>query len=102
MNISKAPLMVARLRADPVIQDMVARNAFQAAGSAEMIFDMNEMSDDYRRVMVERWCQTHATGFWRWRVNARRGYAVLDLLVVEFERAADATACCRWLRSRGW
>ena len=102
MNISKVPPMVARLRADPFVQEMISRNTFEVMGFADMVLDMNRMSDDYRRIVVERWCQAHATGRWRRRVIARRGHALMDKIVLEFERAADATVLRRWLTARGW
>ena len=102
MNISNVPHMVARLRADPIVQEMVERNAFEAEAAVDVILDLNEMSDDYRRILVEGWCQTHATGRWCRRVVQRRGHALLDKIVLEFEHVADAIALRGWLMARGW
>ena len=101
-NIQGIRRMIARLRANPEFQAMLARNDFQAKGSATMTLDMNRMPDDYRRIVVERWCQGGATRRWRRRVIERRGHALLDKIVIEFEHAADATALGNWLQARGW
>lgn len=101
-NIRGIRRMVARLRSDPHVQAMLVRNDFQARGSATMTLDMNKMQDDYRRIVVERWCQARASGHWRRCVVERRGHAILDKIIVEFEHAADATALRDWLQARGW
>jgi len=101
-NIQSIRRMVARMRANPEIQEILARNAFAVAGTATMILNMNRRSEDYRHRVAFQWCEAHAAGRWRRRISERRGNAVLDKVVFEFESTADATALQNWLRARGW
>ena len=94
--------MVARLRADPGIQAMIARSTFVAAAAVTLVLDLNSRAQDYRHRVAFQWCDARATGRWRRRVVERRGHAVLDRVIFEFEVQSDADACNDWLAARGW
>ena len=94
--------MIARLRADPEFQAMLARNTFVVAGSVEMILNLNSPSQHYRHDITCQWCEMYATGRWRRRICERRGNAVLDTMIFEFESTADVTAFRDWLKAHGW
>lgn len=100
MNVQSR--MVARLRSDPHIQAMIARNAFVAVDFVTLVLDLNSRTQDFRHRLTNEWCETHATGRWRRRVCERRGHAVLDRVTFEFADAVDAFALRNWLRGRGW
>ncbi|MEL6059454.1 hypothetical protein [Methylobacterium sp. DCY52] len=102
MNVQSIRRIVSRMRADQEIQKILARNAFAVAGTATMILDMNSRSQDYRHRLANEWCKAHATGRWRRRICERRGNAVLDTVVFEFEHEANAVALRGWLKARGW
>lgn len=102
MNVRSIRWMVARMRADYEIQEMLARNAFAVAGTATMILNLNSRSEDFRHRVANQRCEALASGRWRRRICERRGYAVLDAVVFEFENAADAKALRDWLTARGW
>lgn len=101
-NIQGIRRMVARIQADPEIQAILARNAFAVAGTAKMILDLNSRAQDFRHRVANQWIEVHAKGRWRRRIRERRGHAVLDTVVFEFEQAADAIALRDWLKARGW
>ena len=102
MNGQSIRRMVTRMRADHELQEILARNAFAVAGSAAVTLDMNFRSQDHRHRFAFQWCEVHATGRWRRRICERRGYAVLDKAVFEFEHSSDAAALRGWLKARGW
>lgn len=102
MNLQSIRRMVARMRADHEIQEILARNAFEVADTATMILDLNSRSQDFRHRVAHQWCEAHATGRWRRRLCERRGNAVLDTVVFEFADPADALALRAWLATRGW
>lgn len=101
-NIESIRRMIARLRADPEFQAMLARNTFVVAGTVEMILNLNSPSQHRRHDITCQWCETYATGRWRRCIRERKGFAVLDAVIFEFENPADAPVLRRWLKARGW
>jgi len=101
-NIQSIRLMIARLRADPEFQAMLARNTFVVAGTVSMILDLNSKSQHYRHDITCQWCERYATGLWRRCIRERKGFAVLDTVFFEFENSVDATSFGCWLKARGW
>ncbi|MGH1573889.1 hypothetical protein ACRAWG_28675 [Methylobacterium sp. P31] len=101
-NVQNIRRMVARLWADQELQAILDRNAFVAADAATMILDLNSWSQDYRQRVAFQWCEAYATGRWRRCVCERRGYAMLDKAIFEFEHQADAESFNDWLADHGW
>lgn len=102
MNVQSIRRMVARMRADREVQEILARHTFDAADAVTMVLDLNSRSADFRHRVAFQWCEAHATGRWRRRISERRGHAVLDTVTFEFEQTTDATALRDWLNARGW
>lgn len=102
MNVQGIRQMVARMRTDHEIQAIIACNAFAVAGAITMILDLNSRGQDYRHRVAHQWCEENTTSRWRRRICERRGNAVLDKVVFEFESTADAAALQEWLTARGW
>lgn len=102
MNIQSTRRMVARIQANPEIQEILARNSFAVADAVSMILNMNSRAEDFRHRVAFQWCQARASGRWRRRIRERRGCAVLDTVTFEFENVADAVALREWLTARGW
>ena len=102
VNVERNRQMIARLRANPEIQAILARNAFVVTEAVTLILDMNSRSQDYRHRVAFQWCEEHTSGRWRRCIRERRGNAVLDTVVFEFEQAADAISLRDWLKARGW
>ena len=102
MNVQSIRRMVSQMWANHEVQEILARNTFAVAGSAPMILDLNARSQDYRHRVAFQWCEEHTSGRWRRCVRERRGNAVLDTVVFEFEQAADAISLRDWLKARGW
>lgn len=101
-NVQNIRRMVARLRADQELQAILDRNAFVVADTATLVLDLNSRSQDYRQRVALQLCETHANGRWRRRIYERRGYALLDKVIFEFEHQADTEAFNDWLADRGW
>jgi hypothetical protein len=102
MNIQSIRRMVDRMRADPKIQAIIARNTFTVAASVPMILNMNCPSEDYRHRVAFQRCEALSNSRWRRRISERKGNAILDTVIFEFESTADATALRGWLKARGW
>ncbi|MGU3386580.1 hypothetical protein ACLBYG_18875 [Methylobacterium sp. D53M] len=102
MNVQSIRRMVAQIRADHEIQEILARNAFMVADTETMILDLNSRSQDCRHRVAFQWCEAHAISPWRRRIRERSGNAVLDRIIFEFEDPADAAALRDWLAARGW
>ncbi|GJE53064.1 hypothetical protein GOFOIKOB_6140 [Methylobacterium tardum] len=94
--------MLARLRDDPVLQAMIARNTFNVADTVTMVVNLNSFAHEHRHQIACRWCAAKASGRWRRRVVERVRNARLDKLNYEFEVQADAAAFEEWLSARGW
>lgn len=94
--------MVARLRSDPDVQAMMARNDFITAASALMTLDLNSWSQNDRHDFAAQWCEAAANGKWRRRIVERVRHARLDRVYFDFEFAADQKAFDDWLAARGW
>ena len=101
-QIQRNRRMVARLRADPEIQAMIARSTFEAVETVTMVLDLNSSVQDHRHQVACQWCAAKATGRWQRRVVERVRYARLDRIIFEFEAQADAEAFGDWLATRGW
>lgn len=102
MNVQSIRGIVARIRTDRAVQEILARNAFAVAGTATMTFDLNSRSEDFRHRVANQWCEARASGRWRRCIRERRGDAVLDTVDFEFENEGDAAALRFWLKARGW
>ncbi|WP_267361252.1 MULTISPECIES: hypothetical protein [unclassified Methylobacterium] len=102
MNVSSIRRMIARLQANLEIQATLASHTFVVAGAVPMILDLNSRSQDYRHRLANEWCEALATGRWRRRICERRGNAVLDTVIFEFDSEADTAALNVWLTMRGW
>jgi len=102
MNVQSIRRMVARLRSDPHVQAMIARNAFVAVSTATLVLDLNSRAQDFRHRLASEWCEAHATERWRRRISERRLHAALDSVYFEFEDPADAAVFRDWLAARGW
>lgn len=102
MNRNIGKKIAQRMNADPQVQAMRAQYEFEAVVVVGMVLDLNNLRSDYRRIVVEKWCQAHAVGRWRRRVVERRGAAIRDRIVIEFELVADADRLASWLTARCW
>lgn len=94
--------MVARLRSDPHVQAMMARNDFVTAASALMTLDLNSRSQNDRHHFAAQWCETAAKGKWRRRIVERVRHAHLDRVYFDFEFASDQKVFDDWLAACGY
>lgn len=101
-QIQRNRQMVARLRADPDIQAMIKRNEFDVADAIVLVLDLNNPAKAHRHHITFQWCEKSASRRWRRRIAERRGYAILDRVIFEFEAQSDADACNEWLATLGW
>jgi hypothetical protein len=88
--------------ADPGIVAILEKNNFTSADAVTLILDLNNARSDYRRLVAEDWCQKHVTGRWRRRIQERRGMALLDQVIFEFEAAIDAEGLRSLIAAKGW
>ncbi len=94
--------MLARLRATPEYQAMIARTTFTVADAVTLVLDLNSRSQDFRHRVAFQWCEELAAGPWRRRIIERRGNALFDRMIFEFEAQSDAAAFDKWCTARGW
>jgi len=102
VNIHRIRRMIACLRLYPEIQAIIARNDFEVASVVTMTLNLNAPSQNWRHDIACQRCAEYAIGRWRRRICERRGNAVLDTVIFEFESTADVTAFRDWLTARGW
>lgn len=102
VHMERNQRMIGRLRASPEIQAILARDDFVVADAVTMILNMNSKSQDFRHRVAFHWCTARVNGRWRRRIVERRGGALLDKAIFEFEHQADADAFDNWLADRGW
>lgn len=101
-QIHRRRQMLARLRATPEFQAMIARTTFVVAEAVTLILNMNIRTEDFRHGAAFQWREANATARWRRCIIERRGKALFDRVAFEFESQSDAEAFDVWRTARGW